>query len=201
MLKKVVVGTVLVGLIGILVFGAINRTLDKTGKVAKAQGQGLGRGRSAEELASGQGYGRGRSETELNAWGGNSRGAGQGGAAERQYSNYDAAPEATMTYEGTVVQVPEPGVELVIETSEGEELEIGTGPMDLAARGFALKAGEPLQVKGYWEDNEFKAAQLTRLSTGQTFALRDEFGRPVWAGRGRNTQHIGWGGSGNQGRE
>jgi hypothetical protein len=174
MLKRILAGTLLAGLIGVLVFGAINRTLDRTGKVAEAQGQG--------------GYGRGRSSDQLDAGNATGQGAGQGRAAERQYPNYDVAPQAWETYEGTVVQVPEPGVELVIETSEGEELVIGTGPMDLAAQGFVLQAGEPIQVRGYWEANEFKAAQLTRLTTDQTLALRDEVGRPAWAGGGRNTQ-------------
>lgn len=174
MLKKILAGTLLAGLIGLLVFGAINRTIDRTGKVAEAQGQGgNGRGRSLEELDAGNAYGQG---------------AGQGRAAERQYPNYDIVLEAWETYEGTVLQVPEPGVELVIETGEGEELVIGTGPMDLAAEGFALQAGEPIQVQGYWEADEFKAAQLTRLTTGQTFALRDTYGRPAWAGSGRNAQ-------------
>jgi hypothetical protein len=201
MLKKVAIGVVVAGLTGILVFGAVNRTLDRTGKVAEAQGQGNGQGRSGEEVAQGQGNGRGRSAEELIARGGNGRGSGQGGAAERQYPNYDALAEDWMTVEGTVVQVPEPGVELVIETNDGEQLEIGTGPLDLAAEGFALQAGEPVQVSGYWEENEFKAGQLIRMTSGQTITLRDEFSRPVWAGNGRSSQQAGWSGNGSQALE
>ena len=40
MLKKVVVGTLLVGLIGVLVAGAIIRTWEKTGLTAQAHGLG-----------------------------------------------------------------------------------------------------------------------------------------------------------------
>jgi hypothetical protein len=116
------------------------------------------------------------------------RGVGRNGGAERQFPNYDSIPEDWVTYEGAVVQVPEPGVELLIETSEGEQLQIGTGPMDLSAEGFTLQAGEPLHVTGYWDGDEFKATRLTRLDTGQTLALRDELGRPAWAGSGRNAQ-------------
>jgi hypothetical protein len=212
MLKKVIVGTLLVGLIGILVFGAVNRTLDKTVRVT-AQGEGQGRGRTSEELAQGQGFGRdhsseelarvqgngrGRSAEDVQVGSANGRGAGQGGAAERQYPNYENAPEAWMMIEGIVAQVPGAGVDLVIETSEGELVQIGTGPMDLVAQGFALQAGESVQVNGYWEGNEFKAAQLTRLTTGQTLSLRDEFGRPAWAGSGRNAQQAEQGGKGSQ---
>jgi hypothetical protein len=184
MLKKIMVGTLLAGLIGILVFGALNRTLDKTGKVAEAQGPGAGRGRTLDESNGQLSNGQGRNLDQVNGQGGNGRGA----AGERQYSNYQVAPETWETHEGTVVQVPEAGVELVIETSAGEELVVGTGPLDLASQGFALQIGEPVQVRGYWEAGEFKATQLTRLTNGQTFALRDDSGRPVWAGAGRNAQ-------------
>jgi len=184
MLKKVMVGTLLAGLIGVLIFGALNRTLDRTGKVAEAQGQGSGRGRALDESNGQGGNGQGRNLDQTIGQGGNGRGAG----SERQYPNYQVAPEAWETHEGTVVQVPEPGVEMVIQTAEGGELVIGTGPLDLAGQGFVLQVGEPVQVRGYWEDGEFKATQLTRLNTGQTVALRDDSGRPVWAGGGRNAQ-------------
>jgi hypothetical protein len=75
---------------------------------------------------------------------------------------------------------------LLIETSAGE-LQIGVGPLDLAAAGLNLQLGDNLQVDGYWEDGEFKAAQLTRLNDGTTVGLRDEYGRPAWAGQGRNS--------------
>jgi hypothetical protein len=89
MLKKIVVGTLLVGLIGLLVFGAVNRTMDKTGKEAQAQGQGLGRGRCSEELASGQGDGRDRSIEELGARDGNGQGAGRRGGVEALYPDQE----------------------------------------------------------------------------------------------------------------
>jgi len=44
MVRKVVLGTLLVGLIGVLVAGAIISTVDKTENVAEARGLGQGRG-------------------------------------------------------------------------------------------------------------------------------------------------------------
>ena len=88
-------------------------------------------------------------------------------------------------HEGTVVLPPEDGVDLVIEMSDGKKLTVGTGPMYMASQGFILQAGEPVQVLGYWEDHEFKAAQLTCLTDSRTITLRDELGRPAWAGAGR----------------
>ena len=194
MLKKVLAGTLMVGFIGILVFGAINRTMDQAGKTSEAQSRGPGQGRSSEETA--QGLSRGQNNGGWQDPNEGGRGYGQGRTAERQYPNYETAPESWEAYTGTVIQAPEPGVELVIETDDGESLQIGTGPMDLVAQGFALNAGDRVQVNGYWEDDEFKAAQLTNTATGQTLALRDEFGRPAWAGGGRNASGRGADGTG-----
>lgn len=202
MLRKIVLGTLLIGLIGILATGAVIRTMDRTERVAEAHGYGHGHDHDeAGECAegeSGQGHGQGNGETGAYAGGGSDQGRGgygqgnaRNGVAERQYPNYEAPPEEWLVYEGTVVQAPEDGGHLVIETSDGEELTVGTGPMPIthgASQGFTLQAGEPVQVRGYWEDGEFKAAQVTRLTDGQTITLRDEIGRPAWAGRGRRGQ-------------
>jgi hypothetical protein len=39
-----------------------------------------------------------------------------------------------------------------------------------------------VRMRGYWEGGAFNAAQVTRLRDGETIVLRDEVGRPVWAG-------------------
>jgi hypothetical protein len=65
---------------------------------------------------------------------------------------------------------------------------VGTGPVERVNPDFALQAGESVGVQGYWEDGEFKTAQITRLADGQTLALRDTNGRPAWAGGGQGEQ-------------
>jgi len=185
MFKKIVLGTLLVGLIGILVAGGIIRTMDKTESVAEARGQGNGRGYgdTAEGIAERPGQSLGASAQQ---GGSGNRGQGQGaGSTERQYPNYEAPPEEWSVVEGTVVQAPGDGVDLVIETGDGEQVLVGTGPGYMDAQGFTLQAGEQVQVQGYWEGDELKAAQVTRLQDGQTITLRDEAGRPAWAGNGR----------------
>jgi hypothetical protein len=198
MFKKVVLGTLLVGLIGVLVAGAIIRTVDKTENVVEARGQGRGRGGGEEtgyatgELVQGLG-----ANAQGNGRGGYGRGAG---TVERQYPNYESAPEEWDLYEGTVAQAPAAGVDLVIETDSGEEVVVGTGPGYMEDQGFTLQAGERVQLQGYWEDGEFKAAQVTRLRDNETIALRDGIGRPAWAGAGRGAQAEARGGYGGQGR-
>jgi hypothetical protein len=179
MIKKAVLGTLLVGLVGVLVAGAIIYTVDKTGN---AEARGLGQGRGCSEQIGyevQQAAWNSNADTQRNGRGGNAQG---GGVLERQYPNYEAAPEAWVLYEGTVMQAPAAGVDLIIKTGSGEEVVIGSGPGYLEDQGLMLQAGESVQVQGYWEDGEFKAAQVTRLQDGQTVTLRDEIGRPAWAG-------------------
>jgi hypothetical protein len=103
-----------------------------------------------------------------------------------------------------VVESPETGGELVIMTDDGQEVMVGTGPGYMEAQGFALMAGERVQVQGYSEGGELKAARVTRLRDGQTIALRDELGRPAWSGAGRRAAEqqasTAGGGAGGQGQ-
>jgi hypothetical protein len=197
MVKKIVVGVLLVGLIGVLAAGAVIRTVDKTAQVAEAReldsGQGNGRGvgqvAGVVRLAPFFGPRIGQAADQAADQTAQGRGNGQGnaaaGGAERQYANNEAAPQEWGTYEGTVVQAPASGADLVIQGSAGEEVVVGTGPGHMETQGFALQTGEQVQVQGYWEDDELKAAQITRLQDGQAITLRDPSGRPLWAGNGR----------------
>lgn len=194
MLRKVVLGTLLVGLIGVLVAGAVIRTIDKTGNVAKAQGLGQGHGAGGSADWDGEAVGTKTSASTQ----GNGRG-GNGSAVDRQYPNYTSELAGWTVIEGEVAQAPSDGVDLVVTTAAGEDVVIGAGPGYMEQVGFALQASETVQVRGYWEDGEFKAVQVTRLSDGQTVALRDEMGRPAWAGGGRNAQAVSRGNSGSAG--
>ena len=72
--------------------------------------------------------------------------------------------------------------DITVETAEGEVL-VGLGQASYR-EGFALKVGDKVSVTGFHEDGEFKAGTVENLTTGQTLVLRDETGRPGWAGRG-----------------
>jgi len=196
MLKKIVLGTLLIGLIGILVAGAVIRTIDKTGNVAEARGAGRGQGGTgvayADEATQGS-YGSGR------GGGGLGRAAGTANGVETAPLAEAVAPEDWVTYEGTITQAPAAGVDMVLAADDGQELTVGTGPGYLEEQGFSLEVGEQVQVQGFWEDGEFKAGQLTRLSDGATLMIRDVYGRPTWSGgysRGAGGQGAGSAGGG-----
>ena len=205
MFKKVILATLLIGLASVLTVGANNRTVNKGDKVAgvSVMGRGQGDGEHSVDTATDQDRGQGRGQVGSRESGSaatgqrwrqdrdqeNADGAGRGsGGAERQYPNSTEAPQDWATEEATVIQAPGDGVDLIIETGAGAEVQIGTGPGYLHSQGFELSAGEVVQVRGYWEGGEFKAAELIRLQGGETITLRDELGHPAWAGSGRRAQ-------------
>jgi hypothetical protein len=196
MLKKIILGTVFVGLIAFLVAGAINRTQDKTEDSVEAAGLGRGQQRTDNNVEAHQPG----ADYQLTGGQGN-RGGGQSTAEyERQYPNYQEPIDEWLTISGTVTQVPAEGVDLVMETADGE-LVVGTGPSAMVEQGFDVQIGDELEVMGYWEDDELKAAEITLLATDQTIVLRDEWGRPVWSGsvrtgRGAQAELIQTGGRG-----
>jgi MinD-like ATPase involved in chromosome partitioning or flagellar assembly len=40
---------------------------------------------------------------------------------------------------------------------------VGTGPSWLQAQGFVLETGDQVTIRGFWEDGEFKAGEITRV--------------------------------------
>ena len=157
------------------------------------QGQGAGTGRNQEsnisEPAAGQGgQGQGVPASQQGANGSGSGGQGQGW---RRQENQQAVAQGTLeriTLQGIVLQAPAAGVDLILETTAGEVL-IGTGPGYLDEQGFALIVGDSISVTGSWENEEFKAMEITQNTKGETIILRDEWGRPMWSGAGRNAQN------------
>jgi hypothetical protein len=110
--------------------------------------------------------------------------AGQGAGGQGQLAQEQASDVALVTIEGTVVQVSE----LVIETADAQQVQIGLGPNQYReAQGFDLVLGEQLRVSGHWEDGEFKAGEVVKLESGERIVLRDQSGRPMWAGQGRRS--------------
>ena len=124
MLKKILLGTLLIGLIGILVAGAVIRTMDKTALVAEAHGPGYGCGQDeAGRYAEGEsGQGRGQGNGGVDSSG---RGRGGYGGQGREdapaiNSTGQANPEEWLTLQGTVVSVD--ADTLIVQTASGEQV-------------------------------------------------------------------------------
>lgn len=172
MLKKIVLSTVLIGIIRVLVAGAIIRTLDKTDNVAEARGGHGGQG-GAAQLGSGAG-----GETGRGAGQGDGIGGGEAGAVGL------ASVDEWLTFAGTVSSVSADA--LVVQTGGGEQIVVENRPWWFAQeQGFAAEAGDQVTLVGFYEEDSVEVAQIDNATNGRSVVIRDETGRPLWAGRGR----------------
>lgn len=182
MLKKIALGALLIGLVAVLILGAVNRTNAVGGEGAGGTGhRGQTTGNvTADVVRSGSGV-----QNNGGRW-------GQGGAAEQAQAGRasplsgvpqaDVQPAEWRTVEGTVVSVAPDLVE--IRTAAGEVILFEGRPLSYALeQGFAAQVGDAVSLDGFDEDGEFKLGRVT--SNGASIVLRDADGRPGWAGRGR----------------
>jgi hypothetical protein len=173
MLRKVVLGTLFIGLIGILVVGGIVRTMDRTERVAKAQGYGYGRDQvgECEEGESGQGRG---------GYGGQGREDAPGDQMGTGQDNV----EGWLVLQGAIVSV-DPDT-LVVQTDSGQQVVVENRAWWFAQeQGFSAQVGDQVTLTGFYEGGEFEVGQIDDATSSQTVLIRDENGRPLWAGRGR----------------
>lgn len=195
MLKKIVLGVLLTGLVAVLIGGAVIRTNAKTNEAAGVGGR---HGWTTEATASkdvfaAQDYLAGGNGGRWNdAEGVTGQGGGrwgQGSALNTQPNGSgvpqaDVEPTEWFTIEGVVVSATDDLVE--IKTAAGEIIPFEGQPLRYAlAQGFTVQAGDAVRLHGFDEAGEFKIGQVTNLSGGATITLRDTSGRPGWSGRGR----------------
>lgn len=109
---------------------------------------------------------------------GGSQGGRRGGAGQGRNETVRTVVWETLTGEVTVVDS-----EITVKTATGEVV-VGMG-QSAYRESFALQVGDEVAVTGFYEDGEFKAGTVENLTTGETIVLRDETGRPMWAGQGR----------------
>lgn len=167
MLKKIVLGTLLVAVVGVLIGGAINRTMAKTN----------------EPYGEGNGYRRGQSQvnSQTIAQINEQRGIGQ---KDRDRDREQAPDSEWTTVNATVVTADDRS--LTVKTADGTLLEITGQAWSYAqAQGFSAHEGDAITVSGWYEDGELKAGYMRNETTGQAISLREETGRPLWAGIGR----------------
>lgn len=216
MIKKIILGTLFVGLIGFLVFGAVNRTLAKSTDIRNETNGGgryqalndgnmqgnnqqipLEKNQQLNRSETDSQYGNGRQgitddDGLGNGYNRSENQQGLGNGLTRDDSDRTGTPDPQATagewaaYTGTVI-IADP-VMILVETSEGIQIEIeGRAWSYSQEMGFSTAVGNTLQINGFHEDGEYKVATIENLTTGQTIVTRDVNGRPGWAGNG-------WGG-------
>lgn len=183
MLKKVLVGTLFVALIGALVAGAVIRTSDRLNKEADAYG---GQGRSGNDLA--VEANAECSNVDTVAAGGNRGSSGRGvrdeALGDGNLGTGVAEVDEWITLEGTVTAADSGSMSIAAE--EGTSVTVENRAWSFAQeQGFSVQAGDRVRLVGFYEDGDFEVGTIENLSSRTQVQLREESGRPLWAGRGR----------------
>jgi hypothetical protein len=148
-----------IGLIGILVTGAVIRTIDKTERVAEAYGYPRGQGQAIN------------------------RAQGRLGQGQRR-DNGQAQVEEWLTIQSTVVSVD--ADTLVVQTLSGQQVAVENRAWWFAQeQSFSAQVGDQVTLVGFYQGDDFEVGRIENATNGQTVLVRDENGRPRWAGRGR----------------
>lgn len=165
MVKKIILWSVYAGLVGLLVFGAVIRTSAKSGgdhslSGARTENEGARQnGRESEGTAA------------LDQWGDPVHLA--------QSEDHDWAEVL-----GIVSAFDADSLE--IELGDSSLLEIsGRAWRYTQEEGFTLTPGDQVILQGFYENGEFEVSEINDLTSGEVLPIRDEFGTPLWSGRGR----------------
>jgi hypothetical protein len=128
-----------------------------------------------------------RGEDGQPLWSGSvTKGQGQGGSTQNSYTGPQVAPEAWITYTGTLTAITNGG--MTIELEDGISISFRTGqPRFFRSQGVNFVLGEQIQVVGFETEGNFSAGDITQLSTGIRVMLLDPNGRPLWAGPGNSS--------------
>ena len=161
MFKKIFMWTIYALIVGLLIFGAANRTAAKTD-------QELLFGRS--DVVSETGQGRGGS--------GNSEWSSDFGDTDHEENPVE---HDWVSLSGQIIQVD--GRTLEVLTEYDGILEISGRSWRFAqASGYLPGVGNEVILDGFFENGEFEVSAIQDLSAGQIVLLRDEDGHPLWSG-------------------
>jgi hypothetical protein len=111
--------------------------------------------------------------------GGNNANASQAGTGIPDPQN---GFQEWVTLSGIVSNYIPPNFTLL--TSDGQSIEAQLGNLSyVTGLGLELQEGQQVSLTGYYDPSgSLAVGQITLADSGQTFDLRDELGRPMWAG-------------------
>ena len=184
MLKKIALGIVLAGVSGGLIYGAVIRTAQRAEIGAGRNGtSGLrgdqGRLAVEEKQSTSQQNGNNR-----NGRGGQSRNNADGSLTPSAGSGLAQVDEV---YEITgIVSLVDEDQIVVLDETGGQTIVENRAWWYALDAGFSAAAGDTLQLTGFYDDGVFETIRLENVTQSITVQIREENGRPLWAGGGRN---------------
>jgi len=206
MIKKVIGWTLLVVLVDVLVVGAMNRTLAKTDEpLGLESGNRRGQQKFTAQVESeqepcnetgnlqgearGKGLGQGLNQSLQAEAASRSGGGGygnQGKAGGENFSKERAEVKTWVTLEGTIQRADATALIVNLNDEAGLVEILNRAWAYAQSAGFSAEVGDMVRITGFYDqEGKFEARLIENLTSGQSVTLRDEGGRPMWAGRGR----------------
>jgi hypothetical protein len=147
------------------------------GGQGQGQGSNRGGGQGNSQDQAGNGGGQGQSQGQGQGQGGTRGGQGQGQGGDEQAADWQA-------FDGVVASVDEEA--LIVTLADGGEMIVeGRAWRYAQEQGFAASIGDSVSLSGFYDEaGDFEVGQIDNGATGQRVVLREETGRPLWAGSG-----------------
>lgn len=189
MLKKIVVGLIVTLLSGGLIYGAINRTQAKSEQANNETPSRQYANRNEHQISSTDEGGERSGQNKQGGFGQNNE--DQRSQVEETVQPRgnervgDAEVSEWVSVFGTVLEVSKDAI--LVLTDQGDELVIEGMTLRYAQeQGFYTSNGNTVRLLGFYENGEFEIGEMEDLSSGLVVTVREESGRPLWAGgRGR----------------
>lgn len=174
MVKKIVFGVILTALAVGLVYGGVYRTAARLETESEPRSQGQRNIKAQGEDLAGQSGSGSRSQ------GGNGRNDADGGNLQ----NEGQLGAESVSYDAVVVESSSES--LLLRTENGTEILIeGRAWRYAQESGFTASSNQAIKVTGFPDENgKFEVSWISNLNTGVSVFIRDEGGRPNWAGAG-----------------
>ena len=161
MFKKIIMWTIYAMIVGLLIFGAANRTAAKTD-------QDILFGRSDGVTKNGQGRG---------GYGNVEQSSDFGDADHEE----NPVGHDWVSISGQIILVDGRMLEVLIENDGVLEIS-GRSWRFAQESGYLPEVGNEVILDGFFENGAFEVSAIQDISAGQVVFLRDESGHPLWAG-------------------
>ena len=196
MIKNIILGVVLASISAGLVYGAVIRTeqraeigLAEGGQYSSGGGRGTGRGANEDLRSDNDGYSnnygkQGGSGAGTQNGRGNGSLRGAGGSGQNALEQSLAEVDEVYQYSGVVDEVSEDY--LTVISDDGNQILIENRAWWYAMdAGFSASSGDELNITGFYDaDGVFEVISLENLTQAISVQVREDSGRPLWAGNG-----------------
>jgi len=187
MIKKIILGVVVLGISTGLIYGGVNRTIARadTGEQENQSEKNLSLNvkRNLEERNLSPKRSQGQGNGRINDISGQ-----QGGGNKSESDNDNSGEELkdNISFSGIISQAD--GELLVILSEKGGEVVIeGRSWRFVIDAGFPAEIGDSITLNGFYETaDEFEVSTIENLTKNVEIQIREGNGRPLWAGNGRS---------------